>query len=70
MEFGKGDAQVRSFHHGQVCSIPTVQHIHQPDFIIDLTKHCPKNIQKQSEKSQTGLQHTTIVAEIDMLYLD
>ena len=35
MEFGEGDPQVRPLHHGQVCRVTAVQHIHQPHLVKD-----------------------------------
>ncbi len=57
VQLGESDTQIRSLHHGQVCRVPAVQHIHQHDFIEDLLKHCPKDIHKHLVLSSESLQH-------------
>lgn len=45
VEFGEGHAQVGSLHHGQVCCVATVQHIHHPHLIVDPLERRPNDLQ-------------------------
>lgn len=46
VELSEGHSQVWSLHHDQVRGVPTVQHVHQPDLIIQRLKHCPEQDEK------------------------
>lgn len=41
VELSEGHSQVGSLHHGKVRCVATVQHVHQPDLIVQCLKHCP-----------------------------
>lgn len=43
VELGEGAAQIRPLHHGQVCCVPTVHHIHHLHFVIDPLQHRPND---------------------------
>lgn len=43
MEFGEGDPQVRPLHHGQVCRVATIEHIHHSHLVKDALQHSPKD---------------------------
>lgn len=57
VELCEGYPQVRPFHHGQVCCVPAIQHIHQPNLVVDSTKHCSET-DKTPNISTLWMEHT------------
>lgn len=50
VEFGEGDAQVRSLHHCQMCRVPAVQDVHHPNLIKNPFQNIPSIKQCKNKK--------------------
>lgn len=56
MEFGEGDPQVGPLHHGQVCRVAAIQHIHHPHLVKNSLQHRPKDSQYYQNESALTVQ--------------